>query len=45
MVRTDVTHNIAFKLRLKDEYLLLYSAEQEEQGPVAAIRLGLAIKF
>lgn len=45
LARMDGEGGEAFKLRLKEEHLLLYRAGQEENGPVAALRLGLAIRF
>jgi hypothetical protein len=32
-------------MRLKDEYILLYSPDNEKEGPIVAIRLGLALTF
>lgn len=37
--------NEALKLRLRGQRILLYSKEQEEEGPLACITLNLSLRF
>lgn len=45
MVRVDKQDGQPFKLRLKEEYLLLYRCDQEETGPIAFLHLDFSVKF
>lgn len=45
LARLDAQEGQAFRLRLKGQRIVLYSAEEEEEGPLACILLDFSVKF